>query len=115
MTTPDEYRFKTRPSIEEFARHIAQSHQADEQGEATILVSWEGDEVRLVEIAERIPASEDPLPFHFAAQSARGFYFPVIILMVNRDAWQQSADKNALLPDGWKIDEFVDIKDLEEE
>lgn len=114
MTTPEEIRFGSRPSIEEFARQLAQSHRDEEQGEATIYVSWEDDEVRLVEIADRNPASTEPLPFHFAAQPERDFPYPVVILMVNADAWSEATDKEELLPAGWTIDKFVLLEDLEE-
>lgn len=115
MTTPEENRFGSRPTIEDFARQIALSHRDEEEGEVTIFVSWEAGEVRLVEIADRTPIGEEPLPFHFAAQPDRNFPYPIVILMVNSEEWGEAEDKRDLLPEGWTLDDFRSLKELEKE
>ncbi|TXD38383.1 hypothetical protein FRC98_05705 [Lujinxingia vulgaris] len=107
MTTQEQPSANQRPSISEYANQMARAHVDEELGDIAVYLSCEGDEVRLIEVAEHAPKSEDPLPFHFAAQPERQLYYPVVILLVNADAWNESVDKSELLPDGWQIDEFV--------
>ena len=100
-------------SIEEYARRLARSHDTAEEGDAAIFVSWKDGEVRLIEVADKVPTSEDPMPFHFAAQPERGFPFSAVILLINSDLWASAADKSALLPSEWQFENFAALDELD--
>ncbi|RVU44721.1 hypothetical protein EA187_09260 [Lujinxingia sediminis] len=106
MTSQEHPSNTRRPSILSYAMQMAEAHVDDEEGDISVYLSWEGGEVRLIEVVEHAPISEEPLPFRFAAQPERKLYYPVVVLLVNADAWNDSVDKSELLPDGWRMQEF---------
>ena len=99
-------------SIEEYAKRIAATHVRDKPDDTQVFVDWTREEVRLVEIADHYPVSDEILPFHFAAEPERGFDYPVVIVLHSREIWEQHEDKTVLLPDGWDFDEFRPLGDL---
>ncbi len=99
--------------IQDFARRLAEVHRGADGGDSRILVSWTDVEVRLIEIADHFPPSEILLPFHFAAQPDKNIPYESVILLHNTDTWESVSDKSVLLPEGWNIEEFRELADLD--
>lgn len=103
----------SKRGIADFALKVAQSHLRGKPEDTDIYVSCAENEVRLVEVGEQYPDTEEILPFHFGAEPARGFDYPVVIVLHSRETWKRHPNKSVLLPEGWHFDDFQRLDELQ--
>ena len=98
----------------EEARTMAETHYAVDTGITQIFritgsaeAELRPDEpIKLLEVNEcTIPSGV--MPLHFAASPARGRYFPLVVIEVTPDEFQQIQTRNLPLPDGWQVGELL--------
>ena len=57
--------------------------------------------MRLVEVVEGSPSANEVLPFRFAADADQGVPYPVVIVELSPDEFDQVENGTLSLPAGW--------------
>jgi hypothetical protein len=89
-------------SILKIARNLADLHRVQDKYITNIFLYNSRNEIRLVEISESCPYSGEVLPFKFANKEVMDeFEFPVVIVLLCPQEWQEVIDGKLSLPKGW--------------
>ncbi len=92
-------------TLEKTAKKLASSHRKnDEDMEAIYLAPDENNkEIRLVEVSKSVGNTGDILPFGFKARPDLGMPFPMVIVLVAPEEWDDLKKGNLELPESWNV------------
>jgi len=72
------------------AKALAESHRKADRKTTDVLLSPDrtGQEIRLVEVSEAAPTTNEVIPFRFGADPASGVDYPSVVILLSTQEWQ---------------------------
>ena len=97
--------------IEDVARELAAAHRAADPDTKTIklVAAPQGDEIRLLEISDAAPTTDEVLPFRFGADRANGIGYPSVVVLLSPADWSAVRSGRLPLPAGWDLASARDL------
>lgn len=97
--------------LEDVAKILARAHRASDPKTKSILQFPDrtAKEIRLVEISEAAPTTNEAIPFRFNADPSSGVDFPSVVILLSPDEWQQVLSGKLALPEDWDLQARVAI------
>ncbi len=97
------------PTLEDTAIELAKWHRKADPATIAIKYFPGGESIRLLEVSESAPTTDEILPFRFATDPTSGIMYPSIVILVSPDEWRHIKDGNLNLPSGWDLEAARDI------
>ena len=93
------------------AKTLAEFHKKEDRKTTDVLLSPDpgGSEIRLIEVSESAPTTNEVIPFRFSADPKSGIDYPSVVILLSPSEWKAVLAGALALPTGWDYQNTVSL------